>query len=312
MADLQTVQDFLDLLIGLPTPLAYALIGVGSALENVFPPIPSDTFLVLGGVLVDRGGLSAAGLLLCAWLSNVGGAMFVYGIARRKGPSFFEEEGWGQRLLRPHQFRRVARFYKRYGLWAIFFSRFLPVLRVVIPIFAGFAGLGVVRTLLPTAIASLLWNWVILSAGVFASRNISHVLDIVGNTNEWLLAVAGVLMAAFVAWWIHTRHEREEEREEREAREGPDEREERGRIRESLDRGREELERRREEWERRREEEVARAEAVSHIDLDEDDEVEAPDRTAGGGDTSGGVETGGSAPGNDDGDPLGPDGRPRP
>ena len=172
----------------------------------------------------------------------------------------------------------MARFYKRFGLWAIFFSRFLPVLRVVIPIFAGFAGLGVVRTLLPTAIASLLWNWAILSAGVFASRNISHVLDIIGNTNGWLLAVAGVLMAAFVAWLIHTRHEREEEREEREAREARgeegsrEEREERGRIREQIERGREELERKREEWERRREEEVARAEAVSHIDLDEEED----------------------------------------
>ncbi len=206
VVELQELQRFVELLTGLPPAAAYALIAAGSAIENIFPPVPSDTFVVLGAVLSDRGGLEPTTVLLCAWLANLAGAMAVYGIARKRGPSLFHE-GWGRRLLRPHQFARVTIFYERWGLWAIFFSRFLPVLRVVIPTFAGFAGLGVVRTAIPVATASLLWNGVLLAAGILASRNVGRILRLVGAANVWLLVLAALFFAAIVLWWIRSRRE---------------------------------------------------------------------------------------------------------
>ncbi|MXW56461.1 MAG: DedA family protein, partial [Gemmatimonadales bacterium] len=151
------VQPLLDFLLALPALTAYALITAGSALENIFPPVPSDTFVVLGAVLADRGSLQPLTVLLCAWIANSGGAMIVFGLARRRGRGAFETR-WGRRFLRPHQFRRLARFYERHGLWAIFFARCLPVLRVVVPTFAGFTGLGAVRAMAPVVAASRLWN----------------------------------------------------------------------------------------------------------------------------------------------------------
>lgn len=218
MVELQEVQRLLDLLTSFPPAGVYAIIAAGSAVENVFPPVPSDTFVVLGGVLADRGGLRPLVVLLLAWLANVAGAMVVYALARRRGPGFFQD-GWGRRALRPHQFDRVADFYESYGLWAIFFSRFLPVLRVVIPTFAGFAHLGVFRTLIPVAGASLLWNAVVLYAGIFASRNVGWILELLGSVNAWLLGVALVVFAAILWWWVRTRRpERAEARQEEEAR----------------------------------------------------------------------------------------------
>jgi membrane protein DedA with SNARE-associated domain len=132
--------------------------------------------------------------------------------ARRHGPGFFED-GWGRWVLRPAQFNRVSRFYARYGLIAIFFSRFLPVLRVVIPTFAGFAHFGWFRTLAPIAIASILWYSVVLYLGIFASQNVGVVIDLLGNTNAWLIAIAGLVSVVIGVWWYRTRHE-EESREE--------------------------------------------------------------------------------------------------
>lgn len=212
MPDLGDVQAVLDFLLGLPEVAAYALIAAGSTLENLFPPVPSDTFVVLGGVLADRGSLEPIPVLVTAWLANVTGAMFVFGVARRRGPEFFASR-WGRRLLRPHQFDRVSSFYERHGLWAIFFSRFLPVLRVVIPTFAGFTGLGVVRTLIPIATASLLWNGLMVGAGVFASRNVARLLEVLGRVNTWLLILAVLLFAGIVYWWIRSRREGEGEDE---------------------------------------------------------------------------------------------------
>lgn len=217
----------IELLTAIPAPWAYTIIGLGSAVENIFPPIPSDTFVVLGGILADQGTLVPGTVLFVSWAANVLGALAVYGLARRYGPAFFRQ-GWGRRLLRPHQFDRVSEFYARYGLWAIFFSRFLPVLRVVIPTFAGFAHLGFFRTAIPVAAASLLWYGIMLYAGIFASRNIGRILALLGRANAWLLVVAAVFIVFIVVWWVRSRrdpdhllHRFRSEREHREPGEDP-------------------------------------------------------------------------------------------
>lgn len=206
MTEVPGVQPLLDFLLALPAVTAYALITVGSALENVFPPVPSDTFVVLGAVLADRGSLQPLPVLLCAWIANSGGAMVVFGFARRRGRGVFETR-WGRRLLRPHQFRRLARFYERHGLWAIFFARCLPVLRVVVPTFAGFTALGAVRAMAPVVAASLLWNGLMLAGGMFASRNVDRLMALLGQVNAWLLLVAVVLIGGIVGWWIRSRRD---------------------------------------------------------------------------------------------------------
>ena len=193
----------------MPEAVAYAVIALGSGFENIFPPVPSDTFVVLGAVLADRGSLEPAGVLLAAWLANAAGAMCVFGLARRHGRAIFRTR-WGRRLLRPHQLERMSRFYDRHGLWAIFLSRCLPVLRVIVPTFAGFAGLGAVRALVPIVTASLLWNALMVGAGLFASRNLAALLDLLGRVNAWLLVVAAAALGGILWWWIRSRREEPE------------------------------------------------------------------------------------------------------
>ena len=207
--DVPGAQAILDFLLGIPEGIAYTVIAVGSALENIFPPVPSDTFVVLGAVLADRGSLVPVGVLLSAWAANAAGAMCVFGLARRHGPAIFRTR-WGRRLLRPHQLERMSRFYERHGLWAIFFSRCLPVLRVIVPTFAGFAGLGSVRALVPIVTASLLWNAVMVAGGILASRNVARLLELLGRVNAWLLVVAAAVLGLVLGWWIRSRREEQE------------------------------------------------------------------------------------------------------
>lgn len=202
-------EALLALLLGIPTWLAYVLLGAGAAVENVFPPVPSDTVVVLGGILADRGGLRVWTVLAVAWVSNVGAALLIYALARRHGRDIFRTR-WGRRLLRPHQLNQLADFYEQYGLVAIFGSRFLPVLRVLIPAFAGITKLGFVRTAIPLASASLAWYTVMVFAGVFASQNIERLFDMLGAANSWLLGIAVVLIAGITLWWIRSRHDRED------------------------------------------------------------------------------------------------------
>ena len=195
------------MLATVPAGLAYLVVGAGAAVENIFPPVPSDTFVLIGGVLADRGVLDPFIALAVAWTANVLGALFVYAICRKHGSAIFRTR-WGRWLLRPHQMERLANFYGRYGLFAIFWSRFLPVLRVIVPAFAGIAGLGFWSTAAPLALASAMWYGVVLYAGILASRNLHRILELAGQVNDWLLVAALLAMAAILFWWWRSRRER--------------------------------------------------------------------------------------------------------
>ena len=203
-------EALLALFLGIPRWLASVLLGAGAAVENIFPPVPSDTVVVLGGILSDRGGLRLGTVLAVAWFSNVSGALLIYALARRHGRGIFQTR-WGKRLLRPHQLNQLSGFYERYGLVAIFGSRFLPVLRVLIPAFAGITKVGFLRTAIPLATASLIWYTVMAFAGVFASRNIERLFKLLGAANNWLLGGALALIAAIVFWWIRSRRDDRED-----------------------------------------------------------------------------------------------------
>jgi membrane protein DedA with SNARE-associated domain len=198
------VSAALDWLAGLPTWLIYVTLGAGAGLENLVPPVPADTFVVIGGLLASRGTVNAVWALAIIWFCNVASALLIYGLGFRYGRGFFEGRP-GRLLLNEHQVTRIRRFYKRFGVWAIFLSRFLPGLRAVVPAFAGVSHLGVVSVAVPIAVASAIWYGALMWAGVFAGRNLARVEAWLQGTNRGLLAVTAVLVAAFAIWWLRTR-----------------------------------------------------------------------------------------------------------
>lgn len=207
------MQETLDWLLGLlgviPVEAVYVLVGVGAAVENVFPPVPSDTFVLLGGILADRGMLVPELVFGIAWSANLFLAIGVYAMGVRYGRAIFRT-GWGRWLLRPHQLRRMAGFYDRHGTLTVLVSRFFPVFRVLVPAFAGVSRLGFWRTTIPLGLASALWYGLLVWAGMFASRNLPRLVGWVERANTSLLVAAGLLAAAVFVWWWRTRRRERE------------------------------------------------------------------------------------------------------
>lgn len=194
-------------LASLPPLLIYLIIGGGAAVENVVPPVPADTFVLIGAFLAAAGRADPWIVFLVTWLANVVSALLVYGVARRFGQGFFATRV-GHFLLHPRQLEQIGSFYRRFGLIAIFFSRFLPGFRAMVPVFAGVTHVPATRVLAPLAIASGLWYGALVYLGAFAGRNWQAILAFFDRASLVLLVVAGVLVAAFAWWWIRSRKHR--------------------------------------------------------------------------------------------------------
>jgi membrane protein DedA with SNARE-associated domain len=198
------MDGVLEFLLGLPPLLVYVVLGVGASLENIVPPIPADTFVLLGGFLAARGGPSPWGVFLATWGGNVASALFVYWLGLTHGPRFFEQ-GFGRHLLNAHQAERMRRFYARWGLPAIFCARFLPGLRAVVPGTAGLSRLGWWKVAPPLAVASGIWYGALVWLGFTAGSNLERIRAMLDRVNLGLLLVALAIFAAAGVWWWRTR-----------------------------------------------------------------------------------------------------------
>ena len=192
--------------MNLPPVLIYVTIGAGAAVENVIPPVPADTFVLLGAFLAESGRAEPLSVFLVTWLCNVVSAVMVYRLSRRYGQGFFTTRA-GHWLLRPKQLETIGLFYQRWGTPAIFISRFLPAFRALVPVFAGVTHVPLTRVLPPLAAASALWYGTLVYLGALASRNWNAIMTFFAQFSTGLLAVASVLIVLVAAWWVRSRRE---------------------------------------------------------------------------------------------------------
>lgn len=187
----------------------YAVLALLAAVENVFPPVPADVSAALGAFLGARGIIRLELVYAVTVLANVVGAAGVYVLARGAGRRWLTSPS-GRRLLSPRAFAVMEREYLRLGVVGIFVVRLLPGIRAAVPPFAGLAGIGPVRTLLPVALAAALWYAGILALGTVLGQNWDAIVRVIGGLNR-TLAVAGVV--AVVGVLLHRRKQRRARRE---------------------------------------------------------------------------------------------------
>ena len=199
------MQRLLDWLAALPAFALYASLAGAAAIENVFPPFPADTVVAFGAFIAARGSGSIVGVFLATWLGNVVGAAFMYALGRRYGAALLRG-----RLLRagPDAEAKIDALYRRYGLWALALSRFIPGVRALVPPFAGALKLEPVRALLAMAVASGIWYGAITLLAWRLGSSWDALQATVRRAGTWMAIVASALALVAVAIWFVRRRRR--------------------------------------------------------------------------------------------------------
>ena len=163
------------------------------ALENVFPPIPSEVILTFGGFMTTYTSLNVWLLILMATVGSVLGGLVLYGVGRILDADRLERILSGKigkiLHLKPQDVEKAQRWFSRKGKATVFFCRFIPIVRSLISIPAGMmkmnAGIFLVLTTLGTAI----WNTVLVWLGVFAGASWEKIVGYLGVYSEIALVV---------------------------------------------------------------------------------------------------------------------------
>jgi membrane protein DedA with SNARE-associated domain len=198
------VDAFLAWLTAVPIGVLYAALALVAAIENIFPPVPADTVVALGSFLAARGKGSVLAAFLATWSGNVGSAMVMYEVGRRYGAAKLEQRFLGTKG--PRAERQLQRLYGRYGVVALFASRFIPGVRALVPPFAGALRVRRVGAAIAIASASAVWYGTVSYLGFTLGGNWHRVLHVITEYGRvFALAAAALLVVGMVVWWTRYR-----------------------------------------------------------------------------------------------------------
>ena len=198
------MQSLLDWLLTLPVVALYSILGLTAAIENIVPPFPSDVVVAFGSFVIAQGGKGTMfGVFLVTWCGNIAGAMIVYALGRRYGAERLES-----RLAGKHAHSRdarIRRLFERYGMPAVFVSRFIPGVRAIVPAVAGALRLSVVFTTLMVATASALWYGLITIVAFRVGSDWEQLKTTITQYGRTAAIVGVVLLAIGVGAWLIVR-----------------------------------------------------------------------------------------------------------
>lgn len=169
------------------------------ALENLFPPIPSEVILTFGGFMTTNSELTIPGVYLAATAGSLLGATILYGLGRLLDVERLEKivERWGHILrIKKDEIHKANAWFAKYGYWTILFCRMIPLIRSLISIPAGMSQMKFWLFFIFTTIGTSIWNFILIFLGAKLGEsweNILQVIDIYSNI-VYVLIGLGILI----------------------------------------------------------------------------------------------------------------------
>ena len=192
----QISQSFLNFI----DAYGYVAVAILMAMENACIPIPSELILGFSGYLIFAERMTFVGAMIAGMIGGMAGSIFAYLVGSRGGRKFVDKYG-KYFLVKKSHVDLAQRWFDKYGIRAVFFSRMLPVVRTFISLPAGFAHVNFKAFLFYTFAGSLPWTALILFAGMKFGESWKYLLEI-GHTASILFVVICLAVVA-VLYYRH-------------------------------------------------------------------------------------------------------------
>lgn len=200
-----------ELILQMIEQYGYFAIFLLIALENVFPPIPSEIILTFSGYMTVRTSLDASYAVIFSTIGSVIGAVLLYQAGSllhlQRLEKIIEKYGHVLRLTKDDLYR-ANDWFMRYGIWTVLFCRLIPLIRSLISVPAGMAKMNVFLFLLFTTAGSLVWNSVLIHLGARLGENWEEIVYYFGQFSAFVYALIFVFILFIAGAYRKLRRER--------------------------------------------------------------------------------------------------------
>jgi membrane protein DedA with SNARE-associated domain len=186
--------------------------GLAIALENLFPPLPSEVILPLTGFAAGQGVLTLTSALFWTTLGSVTGAVVLYWIGMLFGRARMHAIWAKLPLVKASDLERTEDWFAKHGTKAVFLGRMVPIFRSLISVPAGVERMPVPVFVMLTTLGSLIWNTVLVMAGYWLGDQWETVETYVGVLSKAVLALVVVALATYVVLRVRGRNQAQHRR----------------------------------------------------------------------------------------------------
>ena len=183
------------------------------AIENIFPPIPSEVILVFGGFMTTYTTLNIPIMILAATLGSLVGAIVLYYIGK-----IFNKERLKRIIggkigkvlrLKASDIEKADKWFDTKGNKTVFFCRFIPIVRSLISIPAGMSEMPMQRFLIYTILGSLIWNTVLIVVGSIVGDKWETIVGYLDNFSNVILIILVILFVVAMYYWFVIRKKKQ-------------------------------------------------------------------------------------------------------
>lgn len=195
------LTTLVDAVVSLMDTIGAPGAGIAIALENLFPPLPSEVILPMAGLAAGRGSFTLVEALAWTTAGSIVGAFLLYGIGAWLGLARLRAIAVKMPLIHVEDVDRTVVWFAKHGGKAVFFGRMIPIFRSLISIPAGVTRMPLWRFGLLSLAGSFIWNSVFVLAGYFLGEQ-WHVVETYADVLQYFVIVGTV---ALVAWFVVVR-----------------------------------------------------------------------------------------------------------
>lgn len=190
------IEELLTRISVLAPIWVYILLFAFAYVENLFPPSPSDTVIVIGGTLVGTNYLHFVPTLIFATGGSIAGFLTAFGIGWLLDKKLIHSGKL--KFLNVQAIEKAETAFRKWGYYLIVANRFLPGTRAVISFFGGMSRLDVHKTMFLSSISSLLWNIILIYLGIFFGENVALVDRYLNTYSNIVVAVTAIVILLLV------------------------------------------------------------------------------------------------------------------
>lgn len=172
-----------ELIISFMDQFGYLGIMFLIAVENIFPPIPSEVILCFGGFMTTYTKLTIIGVIIFSTIGSVLGAIILYFIGKILNKERLIKIVSGKigkiLHLKKKDIEKADEWFDSKGAKTVFFCRFIPIVRSLISIPAGMSEMPFTKFLLLTTLGTTIWNTVLTILGSIMGKNWTVIANII-------------------------------------------------------------------------------------------------------------------------------------
>lgn len=188
-----------NIVFDLINQFGYLAVGLLIAIENVFPPVPSEVILSFAGFATHHSQMNIPLVVVASTIGAVLGAIVLYGIGRiisqERLEKLLDTKAFRMLGFKKDDVQKAINWFDKYGTGAIFYGRCIPVVRSLISIPAGTAKVKMSKFLIYTTLGSLIWNTILVSLGSYMGKNWQVIVTIF---EDYSLVIIVLILIAII------------------------------------------------------------------------------------------------------------------